>query len=255
MRAPLTLLLLVVLILGLLVPAVQSGQATFECSLNIAAVASSGGGVIGSLTVRVASPGSGFIFVSTSPATDIDVQGAARIAVMAASMLLGFNPLSYDYYFIVDAPSIIVGGPSAGAAMALGVLLALEGWRCGGDFVITGMINPDLTIGPVGGLKEKLEATAEAGGRVFIVPYGQLNYTYYTRVVDRRGPFIFVTVKPETVNLEELGEKYGVRVREALSLRDAYSMVTGRELAREDSYTGLKESPVFKPVFNELLAL
>ncbi|MDM7275784.1 MAG: S16 family serine protease [Thermoprotei archaeon] len=253
---PLTPLLFVaVLMLGSLVPVAQSGQALFECSLNIAAVASSGGGVVGELTVRVVSPGSGLIFVSTSPATDVDVQGAARIAVLAASMLLGFNPLGYDYYFIVDAPSIIIGGPSAGAAMALGVLLALEGWRCERDFIVTGMINPDLTIGPVGGLKEKLEATAGAGGKTFIVPYGQLNYTYYTRVVVSKGPFVFITVKPETVNLEELGGKYGVRVREALSLRDVYSIVTGRELAWEGSGSSLRESPVIKSVFEEVAAL
>ena len=197
-----------------------------ECSLAVAAVSSSGEGVMSSLTVKV-KPGSGLIFVSVNPAVEVDVQGAARIAVLTASIVGGFNPLVYDFYFILNSPAIVVGGPSAGAAMALAVLLAVKGLECRGDYVVTGMINPDTTIGPVGGLKEKLEAAATSGAKTFIVPLGQSKYTYYERVLMRRSPFTFVTVRPETVDLKSYGEKLGVAVAEVGSLASLYSMVSG----------------------------
>ncbi|MEM0496720.1 MAG: S16 family serine protease [Acidilobaceae archaeon] len=223
-------LILIVVLIPVITPFINvEAQTLYSCTLRIVAVSSSGTGVLGSLTVRISSSGSGYIFVSTSPAVEVDVQGAARIAVLAASIVGGFNPLVYDYYFIIEAPSIIVGGPSAGAAMALGVLLALRG-VCPRDFVVTGMINPDTTIGPVGGLKEKLETTAKAGIRKFIVPYGQLNYAYYERVAVKRGPFILVNYIPVTVNLADYGKQLNVDVIEALSLSDLYSQITGENL-------------------------
>ena len=208
-----------------------------ECSLGVAAVSSSGEGVMGSLTVKV-KPGSGLIFVSVNPAVEVDVQGAARIAVLAASIVGGFNPLAYDYYFMLDSPAMIVGGPSAGAAMALAVLLAVKGLECGGDYVVTGMINPDTTIGPVGGLKEKLEAAAASGAKTFIVPLGQSKYTHYERVLVRRGPFTFITVRPETVDLKSYGRELGVTVVEVGSLSDLYSMVTGERIAYANGSLG-----------------
>ncbi len=211
-------------------PAVTVDAQGGECTLAIAAVSSSGEGVIGSLTVRVR-PGSGLIFVSVNPAVEVDVQGAARIAVLTASMVGGFNPLLYDYYFMLDSPAIVVGGPSAGAAMALAVILAVKGLECRGDYIVTGMINPDATIGPVGGLKEKLEATAAFGAKTFIVPLGQSKYTYYERVLERRGPFTFVIVRPETVDLKSYGRELGVEVVEVGDLVSLYSMVSGRKVA------------------------
>jgi len=220
----LTFILLIVL-QGLPVFAVEAQGG--ECTLPVAAVSSSGEGVMGSLTVKVVKPGSGLIFVSVSPSVEVDVQGATRIAVLTASIIGGFNPLIYDYYFILNSPAIVIGGPSAGAAMALAVLLAVKGLECRGDYVVTGMINPDTTIGPVGGLKEKLEATATSGVKTFIIPLGQSKYTYYERVLVRKGPFIFVTTRPETVDLRSYGERLGVTVVEAGGLASLYSMVTG----------------------------
>jgi uncharacterized protein len=208
-----------------------------ECRLGVAAVSSSGEGVMGSLTVKV-KPGSGLIFISVNPAVEVDVQGAARIAVLAASIVGGFNPLAYDYYFMLDSPAIIVGGPSAGAAMTLAVLLAVKGLECGGGYVVTGMINPDTTIGPVGGLKEKLEAAAASGAKTFIVPLGQSKYTYYERVLVRRGPFTFITVRPETVDLKSYGRELGVTVVEVGSLSNLYSMVTGERIAYANGSLG-----------------
>jgi len=201
-----------------------------SCTVHIVAVASAGGGVLGNLTVTVRYPGEGRVFISTSPASMVDTQGSARIAAFAASLLAGVDMLRYDFYYEVRSPSIIIGGPSAGAAMALATLSLLTGVECPGDVVITGMIQPDTSIGPVGGLKEKLEAAAEGGARLFIVPAGQEVYTYYVTRYERIGPFVRVVKQPVQVNLTEYGQQLGVRVETAASLAEAYTLATGIDL-------------------------
>lgn len=183
-----------------------------RCTVHIAAVSSAGGGVLGNLTVEIHWPGEGRVFISTSPAAEVDTQGSARLAAFAASMLAGVDPLGLDFYYDIESPSIIIGGPSAGAAMALATLNLLLGVPCNQSIVATGMIEPDGTIGPVGGLKEKLEAVADAGGKMFLIPSGQEVYTYTQKKIERIGPLIIVRNQPVTVNLTSLGEQLGVQV-------------------------------------------
>ncbi len=201
-----------------------------ECTLRIAAVSSAGGGVLGNLTVRV-TEGTGRVYISTSPATEIDTQGAALIAAFTASMLLSIDPARYDFYYTLESPSIIVGGPSAGAAMAVATIAALSGAECNTRNVITGMVYPDGTIGPVGGLREKLQAVAEGGGSLFIVPRGQLVYTSYERVIERIGPLAVVRTVPVEVNLTEEGARLGVEVREAGTVAEAARLLLGVNLS------------------------
>ncbi len=197
-----------------------------ECTLRIAAVSAGGQGVLGNITVRV-TQGEGRVYISTSPATEIDTQGAARIAAFTATLLLGIDIERYDFYYRLEAPSIIVGGPSAGAAMTLATIAALTGTQCKTQNVITGMIYPDSTIGPVGGLGDKLKAVAESGGTLFIVPKGQLTYTSYERVIQRIGPLAILRTVPVQVNLSEEGDRLGVEVREAGSIWEASSILLG----------------------------
>lgn len=202
-----------------------------ECSVYIVAVSSGGGGVAGNLTVRVAYPGSGRVYISTSPASMVDTQGSARIAAFAASLLAGVDMTRYDFFYDVQSDSIIIGGPSAGFAMALATLLALENESCGRYFAVTGMIQPDTSIGPVGGLKEKLEAASNVGVKLFIIPAGQEVYTYYQTRYERIGPFIRVERVPVTVNLTQYGSQLGVRVESVASLEEGFKLVANKSLS------------------------
>ena len=203
------------------------GVTTRSCTVHIVAVSSTGGGVVGNLTVTIAYPGTGRVYISTSPASMVDTQGSARLAAFAASLLAGVDMSNIDFYYDLEAESIIVGGPSAGAAMALATLALLEGEECPSWVVATGMIQPDTSIGPVGGLKEKLEAAASAGAELFIIPAGQEVYTYYETVEKKIGPFVYIERRPVTVNLTQLGEELGVRVYAAPTLASAYQAVYG----------------------------
>jgi PDZ domain-containing protein len=65
-----------------------------------------------------------------------------------------------------------VGGPSAGLAFTLAILDRLTpGSLTGGDrMAVTGTIELDGTVGPVGGVDHKTEAAISEGAEVFLVP-------------------------------------------------------------------------------------
>lgn len=78
----------------------------------------------------------------------------------------------FEYPYEVDIDSGSVGGPSAGLAFTLGILDVLTpGELTGGDVVaVTGTINPDGRVGPIGGVAQKAAAVRREGIDVFLVP-------------------------------------------------------------------------------------
>jgi PDZ domain-containing protein len=65
-----------------------------------------------------------------------------------------------------------IGGPSAGLMFALGIIDKVEpADLTGGTFVAgTGTIDDDGTVGPIGGIQQKLVAARRAGATVFLTP-------------------------------------------------------------------------------------
>lgn len=65
-----------------------------------------------------------------------------------------------------------VGGPSAGSMFALGIIDALTpGSLTGGqDIAGTGTISTDGSIGPIGGIRQKMAGAAQAGSAWFLAP-------------------------------------------------------------------------------------
>ena len=165
-------------LLALLPPA--AGAESVELSetvvLRAAAVAETADGFVGStatMTVRTAANGSGHVFLDTFPLTEVDMQGSARLAARVAAGLVGVPFEAHDYFFVIRSNSQQIGGPSAGATLAVGVVAALQGWDVRHDVLMTGTINPDGTVGAVGGVPEKAAAAAQAGMRRFLYPSGQ----------------------------------------------------------------------------------
>jgi len=85
--------------------------------------------------------------------------------------------LTFNLPVDVEIDSGNVGGPSAGLAFSLAILDTMTpGDLTGGDVVaVTGTINPDSTVGAVGGVAQKVVASAEAGAEVFLVPTSELD--------------------------------------------------------------------------------
>ena len=87
--------------------------------------------------------------------------------------LIGVNLIT-DYEFPIDVTIQLnnVGGPSAGMMFALGIIDTLTpGELNGGDNVAgTGTITADGTVGPIGGIRQKMWGARDAGAEWFLAP-------------------------------------------------------------------------------------
>lgn len=88
---------------------------------------------------------------------------------------LGVSPVdrvTYEFPIDIRIDTGKVGGPSAGLAFTLAILDRLTpGSLTGGRrMAVTGTIELDGTVGPVGGVKHKTEAAVNEGAKVFLVP-------------------------------------------------------------------------------------
>ena len=78
----------------------------------------------------------------------------------------------YDFPVDVDFQLDQVGGPSAGMMFALGIIEELTPGSMAGDRHIagTGTISADGAVGPIGGIRQKLEGAADSGAEYFLAP-------------------------------------------------------------------------------------
>jgi len=218
-------------------------------------------GVLTNLTVIVTN-GTGHVFVDTAPFTQVDMQGSARVAAMVASDLTNIDSSRYDFYYIVKVDSPIIGGPSAGGAMTVATIASIKGWKINNSIVMTGTINPDGSIGPVGGIPAKLKASADGGANMFLVPEGQSKVSTVKRVLERRGPFVIINQVPEEIDLKDLGKTLDVMVEEVNTVRDAVYLFTGNYIPQiifegevpSEVYT-LKMQPLAETLLNESISL
>lgn len=81
--------------------------------------------------------------------------------------------MGFDFPFEVEVTlAEQIGGPSAGLMFALGIVDKLTpGALNGGAFVAgTGTVEPDGTVGPIGGIQQKIAGAKDAGATTFLVP-------------------------------------------------------------------------------------
>jgi len=180
----------------------------------------------------IATNGTGHVFVDTSPYTQVDLQGSARLAAMVASDVLGIDQRAYDFYYIIDISSPIIGGPSAGGALTVATIAAVKNWTLKPDVVMTGMINPDESIGPVGGIPYKLEAAAAQNYTLFLVPEGQGTITLQKLITRAKGSVIISNDVEETVDVIKLGEELNVTVQEVSTIQEVVKIFTGHEIIK-----------------------
>jgi PDZ domain-containing protein len=97
-------------------------------------------------------------------------KGASRRPVVGVSLEPALD-IQLPIPVRIDAGN--VGGPSAGVAFALEVMEELGRDVVHGHTVAaTGEINPDGSIGPIGGIKQKTIGAREAHVDAFLVPAG-----------------------------------------------------------------------------------
>jgi len=191
-------------------------------SIEIPAVDSNGNGVSTNLIVEVL-PGSGRTLVDIDNLlfwadTQSSIRMAKDVAVNYTKMDLG----KYDIIYHVDANASIIGGPSAGAAITIATVAALQDKRLKNNVMITGSINHDGTIGPVGEITGKAKVAKEKNATLFLVPLLQSReVTYEERKYCKNFGFTeFCTIEqiPVQINVQET---IGIQIREVGSIEEA----------------------------------
>jgi uncharacterized protein len=119
--------------------------------------------------------GSGRVFLDTTPLTKIDTQASTRYAKDIACEYFSLNCDSYDFFYTIRSDSNIIGGPSAGAAIAALTAITVMDLDYDDSIALTGTINSGGTIGPVGGVKSKIEVANDNGIKKVLIPIGASN--------------------------------------------------------------------------------
>jgi len=104
---------------------------------------------------------------------DVSVTPKKLTTQGTTTWLLGVSLIT-DYDFPIDVTIQLnnVGGPSAGMMFALGIMDTLTPGQLNGGKSIagTGTITADGTVGPIGGIRQKLYGAKEAGASYFLAP-------------------------------------------------------------------------------------
>ncbi|MFT4311181.1 MAG: S16 family serine protease [Candidatus Woesearchaeota archaeon] len=141
-------------------------------SMTLLTVGTSGNQTFGGtadLYLEIA-PGSGRIFIDSFPLTQLDTQISTRYAKEIACNYSETDCDSIDFFYTIRARSSLVGGPSAGAAMAILTISLIEGIELDPKTVMTGTINSGGLIGPVSGIEEKAIAARQRGFENIVIP-------------------------------------------------------------------------------------
>lgn len=175
--------------------------------------------------------GEGRVLVNTEPRIGIDLQTSSRIAVEVAENYTGVSLNRTDVIITVIGTEEVevVDGPSAGLAITAAIIAAIRGDNISSSVYATGTINPDGSVGPVGGVAEKAVAAAESGATLFLVPKGQGTIVVYEEKIEEPLPgFKIIRYIPKRVSLQSYLESLGYRVKvvEVSSIWEAYGLFT-----------------------------
>ena len=175
--------------------------------------------------------GEGRVLVDTVPRIGIDIQTSVRTAVMVAEGLTGASLSGTDVILTItsDQESDVVDGPSAGAAITVALISAIRNETLAEGTYMTGTINSDGSIGPVGGIPEKALAAAEKGCERLYVPSGQSNIVVYVPKVTHPLPGWSVrTYERKLMTLQDYLQEQGytVAVEEVGEIEEAYAKFT-----------------------------
>ena len=151
-------------------PAMFGGEPTV---VRVPAVDADGKGVVSTISVQVV-PGSGRTLTNIDSVLFwVDTQDSIRTAREVAANFTGKDLSGYDFVYTINAPAQVVEGPSAGAALTVATIAEIQGRRINSSVMITGTIDANGGIGPVGSVEAKVEAARVAGAKTFLVPLGE----------------------------------------------------------------------------------
>ena len=170
-------------------------------------------------------PGTGRVFLETFPLTRTDTQMSTRFAKAIACDAIEKECDDVDFFYTITADSVIIAGPSAGSSIAILTVAVLDNLELDENYAATGTINSGGLIGPVGGLKAKVEAAKKAGLKKVFIPAGEL----------------IVRIDNSTLDLKNLSRELGIEIIEVSTLSEAVKEFTGKEIKQSFKNIGISE--------------
>jgi len=190
--------------------------------LKVPAVDENGNGVVTKLVVETQS-GQGRVLTDVNNLLFwIDTQYSIQTAQRVAANISKINLTDIDIIYAIETNASLIEGPSAGAALTIATIAALENRNLNESVMITGTINPDGSIGPIGAVAEKAQASKDVGATLFLVPEGQGTEVNYKPVQSckKLGPITYCTTKYETEKID-ISESVGITVKEVSTVDEA----------------------------------
>ena len=244
--------LIIGIMLLLLIP-LSSAQKQYH--LKLLAVSDDNGiesGNVADVYLELNNQGKGRVFLETFPMTKVDTQISTRFAKEIACDYSEKDCSSTDFIYTINAGSSIVGGPSAGGAISVLTVAAINDWPVDEKIAMTGTINSGGMIGPVGGLKQKIEAAAKYNLTKVLIPKGKAMITEKTiqnktYSCSRIGNDIIcekVDVTNESIDLIKYGKDLGIEVVEVSTLDEAVFEFTGKRTEQPNFNLTLDEDYV-----------
>ncbi len=196
-----------------------------EVVTYLPAVDTQGNGVVGLLRTTI-KPGKGSVSVNINVLSYLDTQQSAKIAVDVARNYTSVDTSNLDINYALEVNATAVEGTSAGGAMTVSVIAALQNKTVKRNVMMTGTIEPDSTIGEVGAILEKAKAAKAAGATLFLVPEGQATSFDLKRKREcKKFGFINyceIVYTQQKVNVSEIA---GISVAEVRDIGDAVRLM------------------------------
>ncbi|RMD57654.1 hypothetical protein D6825_03330 [Candidatus Woesearchaeota archaeon] len=186
-------------------------------------------------------PGRERVYLQAFPMTKITTQASLRFAQQVACRGLSVDCSKYDFLFTIHALPGIVGGPSAGSAAAFLTSALLLNKSLPEDVALTGTINSGGIIGPVGGVRKKVEAAANNHLRTVYVPPG-------AKAVEFANA---------SISMEEFGKSLNLTVVEAPTIWEVVERELGvsfHNLSSEELMIDSEYSSKMREVSSDLCA-
>lgn len=166
--------------------------------------------------------GTGKVFIDTYPLSKFDTQLSIRFAKEIACKFAEVDCLKKDFLYTIRANTQIVGGPSAGAAIAVITFAQLKGLDLDESAVITGTISSGRLIGNVGGIKEKIDGASRTEIKKVLIPISEV----YLQQEDNTS-----------LNMIEYAKNLSIEVVPVSDLEDALFHFTGKDFKKQINFS------------------
>jgi uncharacterized protein len=206
---------------------VNESNASFA-SIRVPAVDQGGNGVITILDVQVI-PGYGRVLTNIDTLLFwVDTQNSIRTARSVAENITGADLSKHDLIYTITANASVIEGASAGAALTVATIAALENKTIDPSVMITGTINHDGTIGPVGEILSKANVAKSVGAELFLVPISQsFQVTYESRKHCEQIGFSEICTIETIPHKVDVGEQVGIDIIEVGTIEEAMEHILG----------------------------